>query len=108
MKKYFYTHLIEVDSVYTVLDLLDMKTHEREDLMIIIESTIHHVVMDTVMSNLSDEDKKVFLTHVAKDYHDGVWHLLSTKARNVEKKIIKAVDKVKKEFHTDIKKTLRK
>src|SRR5690348_8859527 len=105
MKKHFYTHLVEIDSLYISLDLLDMKDEERKELAVIIESSVHHVVLDTVLSRLSDEDKKTFLTHVAADRHEEVWNLLKIKVRNVEKHIQKAVENLKHDFHRDIKKS---
>lgn len=108
MQKHFYNHLIEIDSVYTVLDLLDLNSDERQNLMIIVESTVHHVVLDTVLSELSEEDKKEFLSHLAKNKHEEIWILLNNKVKNVEKKIKKAVEKVKNDFHTDMKRALRK
>jgi hypothetical protein len=108
MKKHFYTHLVEIDSLYISLDLLEMKDEERKELTVIIESSIHHVVLDTVLSRLSDQDKKAFLAHVAADRHEEVWSLLKTKARNIEKHIQKAVEKLKNDFHKDIKKSKTK
>jgi SpoVK/Ycf46/Vps4 family AAA+-type ATPase len=108
MQKHFYTHLIEIDSIYTVLDLLDMNHQERKDLMLIVESTIHHVVLDTVMIELKEEDKKIFLSHLAKDNHNEIWILLNTTIKHPEKKIRTAVEKVKKSFHTDMKRILKK
>lgn len=108
MQKLFYTHLIEIDSVFTVLDLLDMNQHERQELMIIVESTIHHVVVDTVLTELSEEDKKIFLKHLAQDNHDEIWVLLNAKIKHPDKKIQKAVDKIKKDFHNDMKKVMKK
>ena len=108
MQKHFYTHIVEIDSVYTILDLLNMNKEERDELIIIIESTIHHVVVDTVLTDLPDEDKKTFLKHLAQDKHDDIWVLLNIRMKNPEKKIFKAVHKVKKEFHADMKKILKK
>ncbi len=108
MKQHFYTHLIEVDSVYTVLDLMDLTTEEKNDLIVVVESTVHHVVIETVLSELSEDDKKLFLAHVVHDRHDQVWKILNDKTRNIDKKIRRAIDKLKNEFHKDIKKVKNK
>jgi succinate dehydrogenase flavin-adding protein (antitoxin of CptAB toxin-antitoxin module) len=108
MQKHFYTHLIEVESIYTVLDLLEMSTDERKELMIIVDSTVHHVILDTVLTELSEEDKKSFLSHLAQDNHEEIWTLLNNKMKQPEKKIKKAVDKVKKDFHSDMKRVMSK
>lgn len=104
MKKHFYTHIIEIDSVFTELDLMDLKKGERTELILIIESSVHHMVLDTVLSALSEKDKKIFLTHLATDNHGEIWKLLQEKVRKPEEKIRKAVDKLKREFHSDIQK----
>ena len=104
MKQHFYSHIIEVDSVYTVLDLMDLTTEEKNDLIVIVESTVHHVVIETVLSQLLENDKKSFLAHVVHDRHDEVWKILDEKTKNIDKKIRKAVDTLKNDFHKDIKK----
>ncbi len=108
MKKHFYTHIVEIDSMFIALDLLDIKKEEREELIVIIESSVHHVVLDTVLSQLSEEDKKTFLSHVHSEKHDAVWELLQGKTKNIEKKILKAVEKLKKDLHRDITKAKSK
>lgn len=107
-QKHFYTHLIEIDSVFTVLELLEMNPQERQELMLIVESTIHHVVVETVLSELSEEDKKIFLKHMAQDNHDEIWVLLNTKVKHPDAKILKAVEKLKHDFHKDMKKVMKK
>lgn len=108
MKKHFYSHIVEVNSVYIALDLLDMKKEEREELIVVIESSVHHVVLDTVLSQLSEEDKKTFLSHVHAEKHDTIWELLQKKTKDIEKKILKAIDKLKKDLHKDITKAKSK
>lgn len=102
MKRHFYSHLIEIDSLYISLHLLDMKKEEREELVVIVESSVHHVVLDTVLSELSESDKKTFLSHVAAEKHDNIWNLLQTKTKNIDKKILRAIEKLKKDLHKDI------
>ena len=108
MKQHFYTHIIEIDSVYTVLDLTNMNKKERDELMVIIEATVHHVVVDTVLSELSEDDKRIFLKHLATDDHESLWKHLNSNLKNIESKILKSVNKVKKDFQKDIKKIINK
>lgn len=102
MKKHFYSHIIEIDSVFVAMDLLDMEKHEREELILIVESSVHHVVMDIVLSQLSEPDKKVFLSHMMEDRHDDIWDLLNAKTKHIETHIRKGVDKLKDDLHKDI------
>jgi hypothetical protein len=108
MKKQFYSHLVELNSLYIALDLLEMKPHERAELITIVDSSVHSVILDTVLSKLSEEDKKIFLSHLASEKHDEIWRLLNEKTKHIEKHIQKAANELIKEMHEDIKKTTAK
>jgi hypothetical protein len=102
MKKRFYSHLIDIESINLSLYLLDLNERQKQELMLIVESNIHHVVIDTVMSELSEEDKKKFLSHLAAEKHEEIWSLLEGKIKNIEEKIKQAVQVLKQELHKDI------
>ncbi len=108
MKKHFYSHLVEIESLFISLHGLDMKREERDELTVLIESTVHHTILEVVLSHLQEGDKKIFLAHVAIGRHDDVWKLLKEKGKNIEKKIQKSFEKLKKDFHTDITKAKNK
>lgn len=108
MKPHFYSHIIEIDTLHNSLEDLGLEIQERRELIIIVESTIHHVVMDTVLSELSDNDKKIFLGHVVSQEHEKVWDLITNKIQDVENKIKKAVNGLKDKLHEDIKETKQK
>ncbi|MBP7967137.1 hypothetical protein KAZ66_02580 [Candidatus Woesebacteria bacterium] len=108
MKPHFYSHVIEIDSIHNSLDELGLETQEKHELIIIVESSIHHVVMDTVLSELSERDKKLFLGHVVSKEHEKIWDLISMKIENVESKIKHAVENFKQKLHEDIKETKKK
>lgn len=102
MKKHFYSHLVKIDEVVTNLDTLDLTVEERQELTVIAESSIHHVVVDVVLSELSGKDKKLFLSYIASHDHDKTWSLLTEKIANVEDKIKQSVEILKKQMHEDI------
>ncbi len=102
MKKQFYTHLIEIDSIHTELETIPLEKHEKDELVAIVHSTIHHVIIETVLSELPEEDGKLFLSHVTEEKHDSVWELLKQKIEGVEGKITKAIENLKTELHQDI------
>lgn len=108
MKPHFYSHIVEIDSIHSSLDDLGLEVHEKHELIIIVESSVHHVVMDTILSELEDHDKKQFLGHVVSKEHEKVWDLISNKIEDVENKIKKAVDHLKNKLHDDIKETKQK
>ena len=108
MKKHFYSHIIEIESVYTRLTLLDLTEKERSELERLVEKSVHHTVLDTVLSKLSEEDKRRFFTHIASSDHDKIWDLLNGKIKNAKAKIRKAVDDFKGKLHADIDKVKHK
>lgn len=102
MKKHFYSHIIQIESIYIVLEGLELSKTEKEELILIFEDSVHATVIDVVLSHLSKEDKKTFLSHLAREKHDDIWNLLTEKVDKVEDKIRHAVDKLKDELHKDI------
>lgn len=101
-KKHFYTHLVETSSISLALGDIDLMPEERKELITLVEVNMHKTIMNLVLSELSEEDKKQFLLHVAHDYHERVWNLLKEKTDNIEEKIQKAAIDLQKQLHKDI------
>ena len=101
MKK-FYSHLIEIDSLTVELDSLEMQDHEKHELAHLVDSNIHNVVMDAILSKLNDEDKRKFAEIVLSDDHSKIWNFLKSKSDNVEEDIKKAAHEFKKKLHEDV------
>ena len=89
MKKHFYSHLIETSELSLALADIKLSQEERIHLISLVESNLHHLILDVVLSELSEDDKKAFLRHVATESHDKVWDLLNKKVDNIEDKIKK-------------------
>ncbi|MDZ4227725.1 MAG: hypothetical protein U1E54_00605 [Candidatus Levybacteria bacterium] len=102
-KKYFYTHIVDTSTLSLELSNMDLNPKERLHLLSLIDSNIHHEILDLILSELNSSDKKTFLTHLASEAHDKVWKLLQNKIDNIEEKIKKTAEEVKKELHKDIK-----
>lgn len=102
-KKYFYTHIIDTSILSLELGNMDLTSKERLDLISLIDSNIHHEILDLILSELKPEDKKTFLIHLASEDHDKIWKLLKDKVDNIEGKIKKTAEDLKKELHKDIK-----
>lgn len=103
MKKHFYHHLITIDTLHVSLGELDLTLSEKQELLDLIEDHIHHTVFDTVLSELNEDDKKLFLSYVSQEKHDDIWTMLKEKIVDSEEKIIQAVESLKKELHEDVK-----
>lgn len=101
-KKYFYTHIIDTSTLSLELGDMELTQQERAHLISLIDSNIHHAILDLILSELSSSDKKTFLTHLASEDHDKVWKFLNEKVENIEGKIKKTAEDLKKELHKDI------
>lgn len=102
MKKHFYSHLVEYDSIQIELDKLDLSEEQKEHLLELAVSTTHHAVLDAIFSELSSEDKVKLLDLIEEEAHDKIWEHLTEKIENIEEKIKKTAEDLKKELHKDI------
>jgi len=103
MGKHFYSHIIETATLSVELGEMDLSKVERRHLIELAENNIHHAILDAILSELSEENKKIFLSHLAKEEHDKVWEHLRKNINNIEEKIKKIAEDLKKELHKDIK-----
>lgn len=104
MKKHFFSYIVEVDSLHIELDALDMSEDEKKHIKELIDNSIYHTVLDTILSELNEEDKRIFLEHVLENDHSKILEHINSKVENIEEKIVKAADELKKELYEDIKK----
>lgn len=107
MKKYFYTHLVEIESVFIELEKLELSEIEKKQLAHLIDSNLHHHILDAILSQLSMEDKKLFMDHLTKGDEKRIWQFLNAKTENIEEKIKKASEDIKEKLHKDIKEAKR-
>ncbi len=99
----FYLKLIETNILIEELNAMDLKPEEKAHLTSLIDSSLHHVIIDEVLSNLSEEDKKAFLKLLATEKnHDKVLDFLNSKVEGIEKKIKTVADNLVAELHEDI------
>lgn len=106
-QKYFYSHIVETSIISLELGEMDLASSERAHLVSLVESQLHHAILDTILSELSEEDKKTFLKHLSLDNHDKIWGHLKSRIENIEDKIKKAAEELKKELHKDIMTSLK-
>ena len=104
MKKHshFYHHVVIIDSIHVGLDSLELEPHEKEELLMLAENNMHHAILDAMLSELEEGDKKVFLALVLSNNHNEIWKLLSFKVKNAEEKIKRVATELIKKFHEDI------
>lgn len=102
---HFYTKLISTDSLIAALNELDLTDDQRSHLLGIVESSLHHAILDAILSELSEKDKKIFLEIVTENDDEKIWKFLNEKIDKIEDKITQTAESLKKELHQDIKET---
>ncbi len=101
--KYFYSNIIEISSLVERLDELELDDAHKKHLGGLIDSHIHHTVVDVILSELSSEDKLLFLRKISENPEDEqLWQFLNDKTEGIENKIKSAVESLKKELHADV------
>jgi len=103
MVKHFYSFIIETESLFLEIDSLEISDSEKEHLKSLAESHIHNSILDSIMSELNFDDKKMFVQHINTKNHDKIWEFLRSKIDDIEDKIKEAAQVVKKELHKDLK-----
>lgn len=101
---YFYSHIISIDSILIELHEMDLNSSQKAELASLIDSIIHHQVLDHVLSRLVDEDKKIFMQRYYQDPQDKeLMEFIGNKVDNIESEIIEKVEELKSQFQQDIK-----
>lgn len=105
MKSLFYSHLIEIETIISELDKMDLSNEEKLHLANLLDSSLHHTILDAILSQLQDQDKRVFMQHVTEGNNEKIWQFLNNKIEGVEDKIKKAAESLKAELHRDLRET---
>ena len=105
MNKHFYSKIIEIESIKLKLEELDMTPEERNHINRLIDASLHNTILDLILSELSEEDKRIFIDHLIEENHDKIWQHLNKNISDVETKIKKAADELSRELSKDINST---
>ncbi|MBI2018061.1 hypothetical protein HYS92_03340 [Candidatus Daviesbacteria bacterium] len=106
--KYFYQKYIVIESLVGKLHEMNLSDEERLHLATLIDSTLHHAILDEILSNLATEDKRLFLKRLEDDpSSEKMMEFLKEKIEGIEEKIKKVSDDLIQEMHEDIKKAKR-
>ncbi|SRR5260221_7941630 len=105
MKKYFYSSIITTDTLHIALESLEVSTEEKEHLETLIDSSLYHTILNAILNELSDEDKKLFLEHLLSENDEEILGFLQGKIDHIEDKIQKAAEGLIEELHKDIEET---
>lgn len=102
MKKYFYHDIVDIVWIEEELDMLSLSKEEKEKLAAIAHLHLHEVILDTILSELSERDKKVFLANLHYDTSVKTWKHLNENIDKIEDKIIKISADLKAELKKDL------
>lgn len=103
-QKHFYSELVNLDDLFAELDMLNLADSEKNDLADIARINLHQAIIDKILSELSQADKKKFLELIARGQDDKIWNHLHLKIEKIEEKISDSANQLKRELKEDIKK----
>lgn len=102
--KYFYSHLVNIDSLVSDLDQLDLTSSQKKELLEIAHVHMHQTIIDEILSQMGEDDKKTFLELLATGDDKKIWKHLNSKVEKIESKIASAAKQVERELSQDLKK----
>ena len=102
MQKYFFSHLIDIQTIHIELQALELSDEEKTELVRLAHDTLHYAVLHAVLSELSEEDKKLFLRQMVHSDHASLWRFLNKKVRGIEERVKKVAEETAMEFRKDI------
>ena len=107
MSKIFYDHLVVRGEVIIELDRYHFSVEEKEELVKIIDETLHHHVLDTILTHLPKEKHPEFLKKFHAVPHDEkLLEYLKIEADiDIEAKIRSRSQKAKKVLFEEIKRS---
>lgn len=100
--RYFFSHIVDIQSIHLRLQDLDLDDSEKSHLVNLAHDTLHYEIINAILSELSAEDKKIFLRQMTMDDHAELWRFLNKKVDKVEEKIKQVAQDVVDELHVDI------
>lgn len=99
---YFYAHIVNPDDLAKEIEVLDVSAEDRAHLFMVVQSTLHHRVIDALLEELHDDHKHIFLTHIVEENHEGVWRVLNEHVDGAEDKIRQTYEWLRAELMADI------
>lgn len=107
MSKVFYDRLIVIEEITAVLDSRGLTVEERQEVLSLTDQTLHHHVLDVILTHLPKEHHESFLSRFHQAPHDEtlLTFLKEKVTVDIEKEITDEAQKVKKEIIDLIQKT---
>lgn len=110
MNKSLFNHLTLVEEIITEIDMHDLNPEERDELVDLVQKTLYHHTLTTVLDHLSQDKHQQFLAqHHRHTSDDQLLAWLKSEIKiDIEQEIRSQAAKIKKEILAEIKKAKRK
>lgn len=103
MSNLFYKHLVIIDDIVAVFDEHKVTPHEKEDLLAMVHETLHHHILDTVLTHLPRKHHETFLEKITSNHPEILGFLREKTKVDIEKEIRRTIERVTKMILRDIK-----
>ena len=105
----FYDHLVLIQEVIVELDQHDLDLEEREELIELIDQTVHHSRLDLILSSLPQNKHREFISKFqAAPYDMALLEYLRVDTPDIETRIKNHAGKLKSDLRSEIHKSRRK
>lgn len=106
--KIWYQKIITIEPILQELNEMDLSEEERAHLSELLDSSLHHAILDEILSNLKEEDKKLFLKMLDADpENQKLVEFLNEKIDHIDIKVKKVADDLVKEMHDEVREAKR-
>lgn len=105
---HFYTRYIKIEAVIEELHSLDLNDKELVHLTQLLDSSLHHAILNEVLSHLNEVDKKQFVHLLSKqETEEKILEFLQSRIESIDQKIEKVAEDLVSQMHKDVKETKR-
>lgn len=109
MSKIFYDHLIKIEEVTIELDNYELTIEEKEEFISLIDETLHNHTLEVILTSIPKNLHEDFLSMFHQAPHKlELLYFLKKEAPDIEEKIKKNSEIIKKEILSQIKRSKKK
>lgn len=95
----FYEQFLTLPNLQTQLDSKNLESQEKNQLIQIATSSLHHEVITLILSELPLHSHQIFLLLIkAEPENPKLWDWLEERARGIKEKIVGKIKMVEQEF----------
>lgn len=106
--KVWYQKIITIEPILQELNDMNLSDEERAHLSQLLDSSLHHAILDEILSNLKEEDKKLFLKMLHEDpENEKLVKFLNEKIDHIDDRVKKVADDLVAEMHQEVKEAKR-